>query len=107
VTESIAIGELYREIAAWPRERQREYLLGMPTETRAELWTFHLRRVREEHPELTVEQRAVLDEWLALMNGPFFSAEMSPPEAAELKRRAHAAFPPSMIYAIFYAFGTG
>jgi hypothetical protein len=107
VAESNGIEGLYHEIAGWPRERQREHLGGLPAETRAELWTFHLRRMRDEHPEFTAEQRAVLDGWLALMGAPFFSVSSPPPEAAELKIRAHAAFPPSMIYAIFYIFGPG
>lgn len=110
--DPVEVERLYHEVAAWPQDRQRPYVSRLEPELRGALWSFHLRRFVDRHPELNAEQRTVLEESLELLATPgFFFQGIRPRDAAMEARwqvhkaRATAAFTPPFIYALFYRFG--
>lgn len=54
--------ETYDEFIAHPLARRRAIYARLPAGTRSRLWLEQLVRYRATHPELTAEQRRVLDD---------------------------------------------
>ncbi|HEX7154788.1 MAG TPA: hypothetical protein VF618_25115 [Thermoanaerobaculia bacterium] len=107
------IESLYHEIATQPREEQLSRVHQLPLDVRASLWIFHLRRFLELHPELSTEQRSIVEQSVNLLGTPgFFRDEEELQRDANLdarwsalQKRARAVFPSELIYVIFYKFG--
>jgi hypothetical protein len=83
------------------RGRERTQILAqLPSATKSGVWAHHLLTMLVKHPEFTAEQRAVIQEALALLNPELFEIDPSSPRWADmvdlplrrLKERAIAAF---------------
>lgn len=94
------------------RERVRLYHT-MPNAMRAAVWSRHLLTALAEHPEYTAEQRAVIQDALALLTADFFAIDSTSPHFAErvdaplrrLKERATEAFGPRTARELFQQMG--
>ncbi|GAB2957248.1 bacteriocin fulvocin C-related protein [Nonomuraea fastidiosa] len=80
----------YDEFITHPVSRRRELYQDLPAEVRSGLWLEQLIRFRAARPDLTAEQRSLLDEMEALVRDETTFAPGSPP-APELERMGEAA----------------
>ncbi|SDO96987.1 hypothetical protein SAMN04487905_101286 [Actinopolyspora xinjiangensis] len=84
----------YDEIIAYPMAYRRAIYAKLSPERRSEFWSRHLRRYRTENPEVTTEQKQVLDEAAAVAANPRnFESRDEPTRAVRnLEENAKAAF---------------
>jgi hypothetical protein len=100
--------ETYAQVTALPMEVRRAVLQASSPAVRSRLWTEQLTRYRQTHPQLTAEQRRVLDHAVSLAADPStFTPEgrPRPEQAAELRRQAQEAFGPDQARRLFATFG--
>jgi hypothetical protein len=81
----------------------------MPSSTKAALWRHHLTKMEAEHPELSAEQRSVIDDFISLLTPDLYKVSADDPHfrvlvedpVEQIRRRAWAAFPRDLLVAVF------
>lgn len=91
----------YDELRSMRRPARTQLLAQMPSAAQSAIWAHHLLTTLVQHPEFSLEQRAVIQEALSLLTPELFEIDHSNPRWADvvdlplrrLKQRAMAAFP--------------
>jgi hypothetical protein len=100
---------LYDMLLTMPRSERIGAFREMPSATKAALWRHHLTKMEAEHPELSPEQRSVIEDFSSLLTpevydllpgDPRFKSVVENP-LEEIRRRAVAVFPRDLLIAIF------
>lgn len=87
--------EQFDDFVAHPMAYRRAIFAELSLQVRSRLWSEHLARYRQDHPDLNQEQRAVLDQAQELFADPdtFATVRTEPdPELDQLKDAAIAAY---------------
>ncbi|HET8798929.1 MAG TPA: bacteriocin fulvocin C-related protein [Thermoanaerobaculia bacterium] len=104
--------ELYQSLSRVSILERKTFYESLPAASKAGLWRVHLQVFAREHPELTNEQRAVLESAEKLLELAFSDNDRSNSGTADLddklddlKRRARAVFPSAMAIQAFTRLG--
>lgn len=95
-----------RLISTSHRERVAAFR-ELPSSTKAAIWRHHLTKTLAEHPDLSPEQRSIIEDFIAVLTPDLYERaahdpEAAPPDALEgIRRRAWAAFPRELLVGIF------
>jgi len=81
-SESVAL--TYEALRLKPVQERATLVGQMPSSKQSAIWAHHLLTARAEHPELTSEQRAVIQEALALLTPQLFEIDASSPQWKQL-----------------------
>jgi hypothetical protein len=100
---------VYSMLLAIPRRERVGAFRELPSATKAAVWRHHLTKIKTEHPELSREQRGIIDDFMALLTPDLYSLPSSDPHFNSLvenpleniRRRAWAAFPRDLLVAVF------
>lgn len=90
-TQALSSQELQtaaQRIDAYPAQYRRAIMGELDGEARATVWRSHFQRYLDEHPSLTPEQRAVVQDAIALASANAFV----PPVAPEVRERISSVF---------------
>jgi hypothetical protein len=95
------VARAYEALRSVRGREHAEVLARLPPATQSGVWAHHLLTMLVKHPEFTAEQRAVIQDALALLTPELFEIDPSNPRWAELvdlplrelTARAFAAFP--------------
>lgn len=100
---------VYDMLLPMPRSERIGAFREMPSATKAALWRYHLTKIEAEHPELSPEQRQIIEDFRSLLtpdvynllpSDPHFKSVVENP-LEDIRRRAVAVFPRDLMIAIF------
>src|SRR5258708_2896228 len=103
----------YELLQAMPVKDRTQSVGQLPSQMKAAVWAHHLLSTLSQHPEFTSEQRAVIQDALAIMSPELFDIDQSSPNWADLvdkplrqlAQRAKAVFPPKQARELFVQLG--
>jgi len=94
VRRSDEAGRVYQELLSKPMRDRAKLLAQMSASMQSRVWAHHLLTALVQHPDLTTEQRAVMQEALTILTPQLFEIESSDPRWPTLVdmplRRLHA-----------------
>ena len=113
ILREVEAGRAYAELRSMKVRERTAALQQLPAAMQSAVWAHHLLTALAEHPELTPEQRAVVQEGLALMTPELFAIDSASPQWSQLvdeplrrfTERAKKAFPPRMARELFTQLG--
>lgn len=100
---------IYDMFLTMPRSERIGALREMPSATKVALWHHHLTNMEAEHPELSPEQRRIIEDFRTLLTPDAYDLSQSDPRfksvvespLEDIRRRAVAAFPHDLLIAVF------
>ncbi len=100
---------VYDMLLSMPRRERLGAFREMPSATKAALWRHHLTKMEVEHPELSPEQRRIIEDFSSLLTPDVYNLSPSDPHfksvvdnpLEDIRRRAWAAFPRDLLIAVF------
>jgi len=100
---------IYDMLRTMPRSERMGAFREMPSTMKAALWYHHLTTMEAEHPELSPEQRQIIEDFRSLLTPDVYDLSQSDPRfksaiespLEDIRRRAWAAFPRDLLVAVF------
>jgi hypothetical protein len=113
ILREVEAGRAYAELRSMKVRERSPALQQMPPAMQSAVWAHHFLTMLAEHPEFTPEQRAVIQEALALTTPELFAIDSASPQwsqlvhepLARLTERARKVFPPRIARELFTQLG--
>ena len=103
---------VYEGLVSMPHKERVEAFREQPSAMKAAVWRHHLTKALAEHPQFSVEQRLVIEDFISILTAELYERyDLTARDAAlkaavqapieEIRRRARAAFPRDLYVGIF------